>query len=153
MQPIGFEGQICDTSIRTIRGAIEGWVTGTSPIPFGRAVTVTNGVAALTAPGQKVTGISVATDYYGILDGTEKDAYPPKSPINLLTFGDIFVYCEGAIAADTPLLVRTATLAAPKDKLGRFAPVAGTGVEAVAGIKSLKAILAAGIVPVSFNSP
>lgn len=158
LRPLGYEGMICDTSIRTVRGAIEQWTTGTTSVPFGRAVVrLPSGKISLpTGAGQKVIGISVAHDDLGgsYANGINADpVYPPNSPIDVLTFGDIFVWCEAAIDAEAPLLFRSVAAAAPLDKVGRFGAAAGTGLEALTGLRTLQKITAAGIVPVSFNSP
>jgi hypothetical protein len=154
---IGFEGQIADTSIRVIRGALENWVTGDAPVPFGRGVIrLPSGRISLpTATGQKIIGISVATDIFGSTYSAGKlvdPAYPPNSCINIITMGDILVWSETACNPDDSLFVRLVAGTAPLDVVGRFANATGTGLEALPGCKALKKTTVAGLVPVFYNS-
>ena len=155
----GFEGMICDTVNRIIRGAIEGWVSD-SIIPFGRAVTILpNGrLATVSQAGQIVAGIALSTDSWGLPSPTESEppapAYPARTSVNILTVGDIFVWCEEAVNAGDLLLVRSTAATSPKNILGRFAKTAGAGLEATTGsvIVAIKTTQTAGLVPVRVNT-
>lgn len=158
--PIGFEGTLADTANKIIRGAIERWSSDVE-IPFGRAVTMLpNGkISTLTAPGQRVVGIAVSIDFWGLPilpSGTPVPApsYPPFTSLNILTVGDIFIYTEEATNAGDSLLVRVSPAAAPKDVVGRFAKTAGAGLEVPTGIEivALTASKGAGIVAARVNT-
>lgn len=160
LQAPGYEGMLCDTANRIIRGAIEGWVSD-SPIAFGRAVTVlSNGrLAVVSAPGQVVAGIAVSCDLWGLpllVEGQDvpAPAYPARKSLNILTVGDIFVMVEDAVNAGDSLLVRNVVGSAPKNVLGRFAKAAGAGLEAIVGceIVALTSTKAAGLVAVRVNT-
>lgn len=161
LAPSAFEGMLGDIIPRVIRGAIERWVSDVD-IPFGRAVTMLpNGkISPITAAGQNVLGIAVAVDMFGmiptVLSGVPQKApgYPPLTPLNILTVGDIWVWTEDAVTAGSPMLVRAVAAAAPKDILGRFAKTAGTGLEAPTGaeIAAITATKGAGLVAVRVNT-
>lgn len=159
LAPIGFEGMLADTANRIIRGAIEGW-TADVPIQFGVAVTLLNGkISPLTGTGQKVVGIAVATDLWGVPlvandQAPPPPAYPTKVALNILTVGDIFVWSEDAVNAGDSLLVRFAAATAPKNIIGRFAKAAGTSLEVPTGaeIVALTTTKGAGIVAVRVNT-
>lgn len=157
---IGFEGTKADTSNHIIRGAIERWTSDVA-IPFGRAVTLlSNGkISPLTAPGQKIVGIAISIDFWGlplVPNGVEvpPPGYPPKVALNILTVGDMFVYTEEATNAGDAMLVRAVAAASPKDQVGRFAKTAGTGLEVPTGaeIVALTASKGAGIIAVRVNT-
>ena len=102
LAPLGFEGMASDTSNKIIRGAIERWTSDVF-IPFGRAVTMlTNGkISPLTAAGQKIIGIAISADLWGLPivpnnQATPFPGYPPNTALNILTVGDIFIYAEDA---------------------------------------------------------
>lgn len=159
LAPSAFEGMLADTSPRTIRGAIERWVSDVE-IPFGRAVTrLPNGkISPLTAAGQLVLGIAIATDLFGMplfkSDIVPTPGYPPLTPLNILTVGDAWVWVEDAVTAGDPLLVRAVAAAAPKNLVGRWAKAAGTGLEAPTGaeVVAITSTKGAGLVGIRLNT-
>lgn len=158
--PIGFEGTKSDTSIHIIRGAIERWSSDVA-IPFGRAVTLLpNGkISPITAPGQRIVGIAISIDFWGlplVPNGVNvpPPGYPPNTALNILTVGDMFIHTEDATNAGDSMLVRVSAAAAPKDQIGRFAKTAGIGLEVPTGaeIVAITASKGAGIVAVRVNT-
>ena len=160
LAPMGFEGMSADTSNKIIRGAIERWTSDVF-IPFGRAVTMLgNGkISPLTAAGQKIIGIAISADLWGLPivpnnQATPFPGYPPNTALNILTVGDIFVYAEDATLSGDAMLVRVTAAAAPKDILGRFGKAVGIGLEAPTGaeIVAITTSKGAGLVAVRVNT-
>lgn len=160
LQDRAFEGMVADTVPRVIRGTIELFVADVD-IPYGRIVVrKTAGSNILTLPsatGQKAVGIAVATEFYGFdksqfLTGTGYPGYPAGAQLNILTWGDAWVYAAEAVAVDDPVYFNYKNGTSADDLIGRFRKAAvATQTDAYANARFIQATTAAGLALVNIG--
>lgn len=162
LMDLGFEGMIGDTNPRVIRGAIEKFKSGATPIPYGRIVVRSSpGSSILTLPsaaGQKPVGIAIATDMYGyqeqkMIDGTVEPGYPANVMINVLTWGDVLMYATEVVNPDDPATFLHTAGAQAYQKVGRVGKTAGATADLYSGVKFLTGTAVPGLVWVAVNIP
>jgi hypothetical protein len=160
-QGIAFEGMIGTQNPRVIRGAREEWISK-GKIPYGRAVVrdapASNFLRLPNAAGQTPVGIAIFTEMYGetinsFVNDTVEPGYPDQVMLNILTWGDVVVWVEEAVTVDAPALFRHTANGAGRDKIGRFAMTAGTGLQAYPGARFITKTTKAGVAWVALNIP
>lgn len=180
-QPIAVgEGQIADTSIRRLEGALANVMNGVAAngiLPFGRVIIRNNAGRALlpsaaatataTATAGPILGISVLTEKYGVsmpaLIGTQGTietnpipvGFPAGALVEYMQMGDIWMVTEEAIlVADigAPVFYRFAT-GAGGTVMGRVRKSAvASEAEALPNAKFMNTSPAGGLVIVRIGS-
>jgi hypothetical protein len=119
----GFEGSVVDLSNNNIITKIaEG-----SDIGEGRAVvrgTQDRDAILPSATGQEFIGVTTSTTA-GQADGSDNFNYEENSPMNVLDFGRIYVFCEDGCSAGDDVFFRH-TASGGNTVLGRFRTDADT---------------------------
>lgn len=175
-QPVAIgEGQIADTSIRRIEGAVQTVLNGVAAngiLPFGRVIhrnaqgkaVLPSAAAAAATP---ILGISLLVEKYGVsipsLIGTQgtiesspmQFGFPANAMVEYLQMGDVWMITEEAIAvADigAPVFYRYAT-GAGGTVMGRVRKAAvASEAEALPNAKFMSTAAAGGLVIVRIGS-
>lgn len=161
------EGQIADTSIRRLEGAIQTVLNGESGnLPYGRVIVrnaqgkavLPTAAASSSAP---ILGISLLREWDGVtindlmLTTPASIGFPPNSIVEYMQLGDIVMQAEEAIAAadvGAPVFYRYAT-GAGGTVLGRVRKSAvASEAEALPNAKFMTTAAAGGLVVVRIGS-
>ena len=149
---VAYEGQVAAGDYNIIRGTLlELYVGKDKVVPYGRAVvreaktSATAGdpasgggsassdiiMRSLVLPskaGEAFMGIAVIDEMYGmyeknLIDNKDR-GFIPKTPIGILTFGDIWVWAEKDVRSGEAVSFRHTTIDAEEMPVGRFSNVA-----------------------------
>lgn len=164
------EGQLADTAVRRIEGAMQNYPNGVAGmLPFGRVV-VRNAQGQAVLPSAAATatnpiiGVSVLNEKYGIplsaaIAATNAPTGYPQGPnvlVDVMAFGDIVMQTEEAIAATdvgAPVFYRFAGGTAPNNVVGRVRKAAvASEAEILPNAKFITASAAGGLVVVRIGS-
>lgn len=158
LHPIGFEGQVYTENTRAIRGALQELFNGdpVNYLPFGRVVVPgTNPRQAVlpTASAQTPLGVTIQVFMYGYRESEYATGavlgYPPLKHVNIITMGDVLVYCGNAVNPGDPVYYNYQAFTAPYDQLGRFTNAPATGFAQYPNAKFLKGLSSGGgLVPI-----
>ena len=117
-RPAGFEGQRANLGLTNITSR----VAEDSDIPFGRAVvrgTADNQAKLPTAGGQGLVGVTEMTTAWAE-DPNNLHLYTENREMNIIDFGEIWVYSEQAVVPGDAVFFRHTVDTAPLNVLGRF---------------------------------
>ena len=113
-----FEGQRANLGLTNITSKVaEG-----SDIAFGRAVvrgTADNQALLPSTTGEDFMGVTELTTAWAET-GTDLHLYTENREMNLIDFGEIWVYTEQAVVPGDPVFFRHTVNTAPLDIIGRF---------------------------------
>lgn len=147
-----FEGQRANLGITNITSR----VAEDGDIPFGRAIvrgTADNQGKLPTAGGQGFVGITEMTTAWAE-NASSLHLYEQYREMNIIDFGEIWVYTEQSVVPGDAVYYRHTAAAAPLDILGRFRKDAGGGnAELIQGASFETTTAAGGIAKVKLNAP
>ncbi|MBW4636336.1 MAG: hypothetical protein KME30_32005 [Iphinoe sp. HA4291-MV1] len=160
-QPPAFEGMLATEATHVIRGASQELYNPTdSVIAFGSGVELKSG-GQIVLPDTSTTaiyGVLFLNDQHGqdfrtvFLDNTDRPGYPGKSPVGVLTFGDIWVYTEEAVNDGDSVFVRKVAGTVPNNIVGRFRKTAdGANTVAFAKARFISKTTSAGLVKINIG--
>lgn len=148
----GFEGQRVDLTLFNVTSK----VSEVGSVPFGRAVvrgTGDDGANLPTASGQAFVGITELTSAFTVdYDGTHQ--YHQYQEMNVVDFGEIYVYTEQSVVPGDVVYFRHTADTAPLDVVGRFRKDSSGGdADLIQGASFETTTAAGGIAKVKLNTP
>lgn len=147
-----FEGQRANLGLTNITSK----VAQAGDIPFGRAVvrgTLDNQAKLPTATGQAFLGITEMTTAWAE-NASDLHLYEQYREMNLIDFGEIWVYTEQSVVPGDAVYFRHTADTAPLDVVGRFRKDASGGdADLIVGASFETTTAAGGIAKVNLNTP
>lgn len=114
---VGEAGQIADVSLRQV----DSFFNESGDIPFGIGLiqgTAYNQAKVPSSFTDKIIGIAVKTDVYDNLSLSGSNGVPSGGPVNILSFGDIYVLPEQSVSPGDPVYMRI--VAPGSEQVGAF---------------------------------
>lgn len=147
-----FEGQKANLGLANIKSK----VAQDSDIPFGRAVvrgTADNQAKLPTAGSQGFLGVTEMTTAWSE-NASNLHLYSENREMNILDFGEIWVYTEQSVVPGDAVYFRHTADTAPLDILGRFRKDAsGSDAELVVGASFETTTAAGGLAKLKMDAP